>query len=135
MSTPRYRSAPPSLSGSAISVVKATTPCSPSTKSSGTAVMSRFSHPGCRLRPPVGNPSANGRGVALPRGNGGQERSDRGMTTRDNEHLARMRVEYGSVEKDGSGDLDADWLAAGWGVVLRKWLDDTERARVAAPNA
>ena len=25
-----------------------------------------------------------------------------------------MRVEYGSVEKDGSADLDADWLADGW---------------------
>ncbi|MBW8711001.1 MAG: pyridoxamine 5'-phosphate oxidase, partial [Mycobacterium sp.] len=30
------------------------------------------------------------------------------MATRDDEHLVRMRVEYGSVEKDGSPDLDAD---------------------------
>ena len=42
--------------------------------------------------------------------------------TSEAEHLARMRVEYGSVEKDGSPDLDADWLptagscccASGW---------------------
>jgi hypothetical protein len=33
MSTPRYRSAPPSLSGSAISVSNATIPSSPGTKS------------------------------------------------------------------------------------------------------
>ena len=46
-----------------------------------------------------------------------------------------MRVEYGSVEKDGSGDLDADWLADGWVALLRKWLDDAERAGVAEPNA
>ena len=29
-----------------------------------------------------------------------------------------MRVEYGSAEKDGSGDLDADWLADGWVALL-----------------
>ncbi|MDT5234961.1 MAG: pyridoxamine 5-phosphate oxidase, partial [Mycobacterium sp.] len=46
-----------------------------------------------------------------------------------------MRVEYGSVEKDGSGDLDADWLADGWVALLRKWLADAERAGVAEPNA
>ena len=46
-----------------------------------------------------------------------------------------MRVEYGSVEKDGSPDLDADWLDDGWLVLLRKWLDDAERAGVAEPNA
>src|ERR1700722_6941235 len=57
------------------------------------------------------------------------------MTTRDDEHLARMRVEYGSAEKDGSADLDADWLADGWGVLLRKWLAGAERAGVAEPNA
>ena len=39
-----------------------------------------------------------------------------------------MRVEYGSVEKDGSGDLDADWLADGWVALLRKWLADAEHA-------
>ena len=41
-----------------------------------------------------------------------------------------MRVEYGSVEKDGSPDLDADWLADGWVALLRKWLADAERAGV-----
>ena len=46
-----------------------------------------------------------------------------------------MRVEYGSVEKDGSSDLDADWLADGWVALLRKWLADAERAGVAEPNA
>jgi pyridoxamine 5'-phosphate oxidase len=46
-----------------------------------------------------------------------------------------MRVEYGSVEKDGSDDLDADWLAEGWVVLLRKWLADAESAGVAEPNA
>jgi pyridoxamine 5'-phosphate oxidase len=46
-----------------------------------------------------------------------------------------MRVEYGSVEKDGSGDLDVDWLADGWVALLRKWLADAERAGVAEPNA
>ena len=58
------------------------------------------------------------RSVALSRGNI--------VTTR---HLARMRVEYGSVEKDGSPDLDADWLADGWVALLRKWLADAEDAR------
>jgi pyridoxamine 5'-phosphate oxidase len=53
----------------------------------------------------------------------------------DNEHLAAMRVEYGSVEKDGSPDLDADWLADGWLALLRKWIDDAERAGIAEPNA
>jgi pyridoxamine 5'-phosphate oxidase len=51
------------------------------------------------------------------------------------EHLAGMRVEYGSVEKDGSPDLDVDWLADGWLVLLRKWIDDAERAGIAEPNA
>jgi pyridoxamine 5'-phosphate oxidase len=53
----------------------------------------------------------------------------------DNEHLAAMRVEYGSVEKDSSPDLDADWLAAGWVALLRKWIGDAESAGVAEPNA
>ena len=44
-------------------------------------------------------------------------------------------MEYGSVEKDGSGDLDADWLADGWVALLRKWLADAEEAGVAEPNA
>jgi pyridoxamine 5'-phosphate oxidase len=53
----------------------------------------------------------------------------------DSEHLAGMRVEYGSVEKDGSTDLDADWLDEGWLVLLRKWIGDAEQAGVAEPNA
>ncbi len=57
------------------------------------------------------------------------------MATRDDEHLAKMRVEYGSVEKDGSSDLDVDWLADGWVALLRKWLADAEIAGVAEPNA
>jgi pyridoxamine 5'-phosphate oxidase len=44
-------------------------------------------------------------------------------------------VEYGSVEKDGSSDLDADWLSEGWVSLLRKWIDDAERSGVAEPNA
>ncbi|MEO6792619.1 MAG: pyridoxamine 5'-phosphate oxidase [Mycobacterium sp.] len=51
----------------------------------------------------------------------------------DNEHLAAMRVEY--REKDNSGDLDADWLQAGWEVLLRNWIGDAERAGIAEPNA
>ncbi len=46
-----------------------------------------------------------------------------------------MRVEYGSVEKDGSPDLDADWLGDGWVSLLRKWIEDAERSGVAEPNA
>ncbi|MEO3758068.1 pyridoxamine 5'-phosphate oxidase [Mycobacterium sp. B14F4] len=46
-----------------------------------------------------------------------------------------MRTEYGSVEKDGSPDLDVDWLAEGWVALLRRWLADAERAGVAEPNA
>ena len=46
-----------------------------------------------------------------------------------------MRAEYGSVEKDGSPDLDVDWLADGWVVLLRRWIDDAERAGLAEPNA
>jgi pyridoxamine 5'-phosphate oxidase len=46
-----------------------------------------------------------------------------------------MRVEYGSVEKDGSPDLDADWLAEGWLPLLRRWLTDAENAGLAEPNA
>jgi pyridoxamine 5'-phosphate oxidase len=46
-----------------------------------------------------------------------------------------MRVEYGAVEKDGSPDLEADWLADGWLALLRKWLADAEHAGVAEPNA
>ena len=46
-----------------------------------------------------------------------------------------MRVEYGSVEKDGSPDLDDDWLADGWIALLRKWLADAQDADIAEPNA
>jgi pyridoxamine 5'-phosphate oxidase len=46
-----------------------------------------------------------------------------------------MRVEYGSVERDGSPDLDADWLDDGWLALLRKWIDDAEHFGVAEPNA
>jgi pyridoxamine 5'-phosphate oxidase len=46
-----------------------------------------------------------------------------------------MRVEYGSVEKDGSADLSADWLDDGWLALLRKWIRDAEQAGVAEPNA
>jgi pyridoxamine 5'-phosphate oxidase len=52
----------------------------------------------------------------------------------DGEHLAAMRVEYGS-EKDGCGDLDVDWLDDGWVALLRRWIGDAERAGVAEPNA
>ncbi len=46
-----------------------------------------------------------------------------------------MRVEYGSVEKDGSPDLDVDWLAEGWLVLLHRWIDDATEAGIAEPNA
>ncbi|WP_264028175.1 pyridoxamine 5'-phosphate oxidase [Mycolicibacterium pyrenivorans] len=51
------------------------------------------------------------------------------------DHLARMRVEYESVEKDGSGDLDADWLDGGWVALLSTWLAEAEKAGVAEANA
>jgi pyridoxamine 5'-phosphate oxidase len=57
------------------------------------------------------------------------------MAGPDSEHLAAMRVEYGSVEKDGSSDLDVDWLDDGGLARLRKWIGDAERAGVAEPNA
>lgn len=57
------------------------------------------------------------------------------MTELENEHLAAMRVEYGSVEKDGSPDLDADWLADGWLELLRRWMADAEAAGLSEPNA
>jgi len=46
-----------------------------------------------------------------------------------------MRVEYGSVEKDGSPDLDETWLADGWLALLRRWLADAEEGGCAEPNA
>ncbi|MGD1170037.1 pyridoxamine 5'-phosphate oxidase [Mycobacterium seoulense] len=57
------------------------------------------------------------------------------MAGPDSERLQRMRVEYGSAERDGSPDLDADWLDDGWVALLRNWIDDAERAGVAEPNA
>src|SRR6266567_7470297 len=55
MSTPRYRSEPPSLSGSAISVSKAITPSSPGRKSLVVALTARTVHkriwPSCRYAP------------------------------------------------------------------------------------
>ncbi len=46
-----------------------------------------------------------------------------------------MRAEYGSAEKDGSPDLDADWLADGWVALLRKWLAEAENGGITEPNA
>ncbi len=46
-----------------------------------------------------------------------------------------MRVEYGSVEKDGSSDLDVDWLAEGWLALLHRWIHEAEQDGVAEPNA
>jgi len=46
-----------------------------------------------------------------------------------------MRVEYGSVEKDGSSDLDVDWLADGWLSLLHSWIHEAEQARIVEPNA
>nr|WP_192860221.1 pyridoxamine 5'-phosphate oxidase [Mycobacterium sp. MS1601] len=57
------------------------------------------------------------------------------MVEPEREHLAAMRVEYGSVGKDGSPDLDVDWLSVGWLVLLRKWIAEAEQAGVAEPNA
>nr|WP_319430292.1 pyridoxamine 5'-phosphate oxidase [Mycobacterium sp. RTGN5] len=57
------------------------------------------------------------------------------MENPDVDHLAAMRVEYGSVEKDGSTDLDVDWLAQGWLALLHRWIADAEAAGIAEPNA
>lgn len=57
------------------------------------------------------------------------------MAQPGDEYLAQMRAEYGSVEKDGSPDLDVDWLGDGWVVLLCKWIDDAQRAGLAEPNA
>jgi pyridoxamine 5'-phosphate oxidase len=46
-----------------------------------------------------------------------------------------MRIEYGSVEKDGSSDLDVDWLADGWLALLHNWIGEAEEAGVIEPNA
>jgi pyridoxamine 5'-phosphate oxidase len=57
------------------------------------------------------------------------------MTDSEDRQLARMRVEYGSAEKDGSPNLDADWLADGWVALLRTWLAEAQDAGVAEANA
>ncbi|WP_045843615.1 pyridoxamine 5'-phosphate oxidase [Mycobacterium lepromatosis] len=57
------------------------------------------------------------------------------MAGPDDQHLSGMRVEYGSVEKDGSPDLDTNWLHDGWLTLFCEWIDDAERAGVAEPNA
>ena len=57
------------------------------------------------------------------------------MAGPDNAHLAAMRKEYGSRERDGSPDLDVDWLDSGWLTLLRIWIGEAERAGVAEPNA
>jgi pyridoxamine 5'-phosphate oxidase len=50
-----------------------------------------------------------------------------------------MRVEYGSAEKDGSVDLDADWLGpepeTGWVTLLNSWMTEAQQAGVAEANA
>jgi pyridoxamine 5'-phosphate oxidase len=85
--------------------------------------MGGFSHPGGRSAVPVGDDGTN------------SGRSVDAVTELENEHLATMRVEYGSVEKDGSADLDADWLSGGWVALLGAWLADAESAGLAEPNA
>src|ERR1700743_2532566 len=57
------------------------------------------------------------------------------MAGPDNNHLAAMRKEYGSKERDGSPDLDVDWLDDGWLALLRKWIGEAERGGIAEPNA
>ncbi len=57
------------------------------------------------------------------------------VTEPHGQHLAGMRVEYGSVEKDGSPDLDVDWLADGWLALFNKWIGDAAAAGIAEPNA
>lgn len=39
------------------------------------------------------------------------------------------------MEKDGSGDLDTDWLDVGWVALLGSWMAEAEQAGVAEPNA
>ncbi len=62
-----------------------------------------------------------------------------GMSEPEGARLRGMRVEYGSVEKDDSVDLDVDWLGAdpstGWLTLLRTWIADAERSGIAEPNA
>ncbi len=44
--------------------------------------------------------------------------------------IAAMRAEYG-----GDPDLDESWLVDGWEPVLRTWIEQATRARIAEPNA
>lgn len=46
-----------------------------------------------------------------------------------------MAESYDQREKDGSSDLDADWLSDGWLALFRKWFDDAARAGVAESTA
>ena len=39
------------------------------------------------------------------------------------------------MEKDGSSDLDVDWLVDGWLALLHKWIHEAEAAGLAEPNA
>jgi pyridoxamine 5'-phosphate oxidase len=94
--------------------------------------MRRLSHPANPLLLPVGNNNPN---AGLAARLSVRARTVGRVVEPDSERLAAMRVEYGSVEKDGSRDLDADWLADGWLMLLRTWIGDAERAGVAEPNA
>lgn len=53
----------------------------------------------------------------------------------ERDRLAAMRVEYGAAEKDGSADLDVDWLADGWVALLHNWIEDAAKIGLAEPNA
>jgi pyridoxamine 5'-phosphate oxidase len=61
------------------------------------------------------------------------------VTAAGDDHLATMRVEYGSTEKDGSPDLDVSWLGddveTGWVTLLHAWFADAERGGCVEPNA
>jgi len=57
------------------------------------------------------------------------------MASDNSDYLARMRAEYGSVEKDGSADLDESWLAKGWPALFGDWLADAQDAGIAEANA
>lgn len=39
------------------------------------------------------------------------------------------------MEKDGSSDLDVDWLADGWVALLNSWIADAQAAGLGEPNA
>lgn len=53
----------------------------------------------------------------------------------DDAGLAGMRVEYGSVERDASADLDVSALADGWVALMRRWIADAADAGSTEPNA